>query len=183
MKNEENKPKKRYLQDLCSGFIHIIFAALFCAFVNDSSHYNYCTTNSSIYRWGYTAFLFHIVATGCSFLLFPFLLFIFINYCPKSNNLLLLIQFFRTLCWLGNITCFAGICYSYGEKENCFDSDLRKLALAYIIICSVGLMFVGIIVCCSICGGLYLCFMAIFSKDKSQKQEDGLDIQTKKTNI
>ena len=101
----------------------------------------------------------------------------------KNNNILLLIQFFRLLCGVGNLICFAGICYSYGEKENCFDSDLRKLALAYIIICSVGLTFVCIIICCSICGGIYLCIAALISKGKQHEKKEELDIEKEKDQI
>lgn len=47
---------------------------------------------------------------------------------------------------------YGGLCYAYGENENCIDSDLRKLVLAYIILVSIGLGFLGLICCCSLCG-------------------------------
>ena len=188
----QNNPKntKNYYQDICSGLVHILFAALFGSFVRDSSHYNDCSTNSSIFIWGYTTFLYHIVAIGCSFFLLPLLAIIFVKSGAKNSFLLLLINFIRILCGVGQITCFAGLCYSYGEEENCFGSDLRKLTLAYIILCSIGLGMAGLILCCLICGGACLGIATLSSAGKmteaitqANNKEDPQDAKIKEDRI
>lgn len=169
MQSKQDKNTKNYYQDICSGLIHIIFAALFGSFVRDSSHYNDCSINSSIYIWGYTTFIYHIVAIGCSFLLLPFLIIIFVKSGAKSSCLLLLINLVRLLCGVGQIVCFSGLCYSYGEEENCFDSDLRKLTLAYIILCSIGLGMAGLVLCCLIFGGACVFLSTLVSVGKMKE--------------
>lgn len=172
MQNNEDKAKKNCFQDVCSGLVHVLFAALFGSFVRDSFHYNDCSVNSSIYQWGYVTFLYHIVAIGCSCLLLPLMVIIYIKFGAKNSCLLFLINLIRAVVGVGQIVCFAGLCYSYGEKENCIDSDLGKLTLAYIILCSIGLGMAGLVLCCLICGGACLGLAALSSAGQMAKQID-----------
>jgi hypothetical protein len=179
MEIEQEKAKKSLFQDVCAGIVHIIFAALFGSFISDSSYYGDCSEKSSTYHWSKIAFIFHLTIIGCSLVISPLFTFIFIRSEGKLSFLFKLMLFIRFVCLVLQLTSYGGICYAYGEHEDCYDSDLGRLNLAYIILNSIGLGLGLLVVCCGIiCGGALLGLASLSTANQLgglNKQLESLD--------
>lgn len=166
----DKKIKAEIINNICLSISHGLFAGLFGGFIHNSKHYNDCSTNSSIYIWGYTTFLVHIVSIGVYLLLLPLISLIILKSKVMKFKVhgLALINVIKLLAYAGQIVCFSGLCYAFGEKENCEFSDLNKLTLAYIILVAIGLGMALLVFLCFLCCGMGIKFALTGLKIKAE---------------
>lgn len=147
--------------ECCAGFfICIPLAVSFGIFTSDNSYYTPCSSLSSTYTWSHITFISLLIQCSTTILFLPFVTNLVKSKTEKPNVFTVFLGAISSIIRIGGIilslVCFSGLCYSYGENENC--GNLNQLVLAYIILVSIGLGCIALNCCIAICcmGGVAL---------------------------
>lgn len=171
-KDTSKNTSKSITQDISAACTSLIFAILFGIYTSDEKYYSGCSEDSDLYNWGYITFIYNSISTGISCCILPGM----ISTLSKSQNEKItfgagLILFTRLGMFVVHLVCFGGLCYSYGQEIPCWDSDLRRLTLAYIIIVSIGIGFAAIALSCLLCCGAAFGITMLSSKNNMNNNQ------------
>ena len=144
--------------ETCSIFVFsLVFSIIFGLYTTQPDRYGGPTSalceRTSFINWSYASFIYHCVALFFSIFVLPIISFrIKSSIENRSGNLKQLAGFYqclRVLLAIPSFTIFVGICATYGDADVC--GDLKQVALAYIIISSIGMCVAVLVMCCACC--------------------------------
>lgn len=135
------------------------FAVTFGIFTANENYYLPCFKESSSYWWSKFSMIFFIIGFISLGLISPFLICIYKKFEESKKkrivyleNIVVLVKIVLSIVSLVN---FGGICYAYGEEENC--GSLNNLLLGFIIVYSIILGTIVLYLC--VITSLTLCLM------------------------
>ena len=154
MDQKEDNHSRNACAEVCLGLVvYLAFAVSFGILTNDESRYHPCSTTSSTYQWSRITLIFLIIGTCFSVVVSPLFRVCIMKMKDSSAGVAALLSTLLLICLLAlavfSLVCYGGLCYAYGENENC--GDLNSLILAYIILVSIGLGSGAVGCCIGVC--------------------------------